>query len=364
MSRRSGILAALVVLLSFARVSAMDGAETTFPAPEAETVQLVLFSTTDLVAMRPIIENYQRENPDTTVRYFELLTTEVYNLIRENRTLEGLRPDLIISTAMDMQFKLVNDGYALRHESPETARIPQWANWRNEAFGFTFEPAVIVYNPKVLPPEDIPSTRFDLVRLLREKADAYRGRVVSYDIAKSGAGYLFATQDALQAHTYGRLLESFGRTAIRLANTTGEMLDAIESGEILIGYNLLGSYTRFRILRGAQLAMILPSDYTLVMSRIAFIHRDASHKDAARSFLDYLLSLPGQEVLARESHLYAIRPELDGPTTAAELHRVADGPVRPIRLGTGLLVYLDKLKRHRFLVDWSSTVGSLPVDTN
>ncbi len=244
MIRRFPVLALLVAAFGLGTAPAARAAEFTFSAPQTETAQLVLYSTTDLVAMRPIIETYQRRNPGTTVHYFELLTPEIYDLVRETRTVGGRRPDVVISTAMDMQFKLVNDGYALRHESPQTAQLPQWANWRNEAFGFTFEPAVIVYNPEILPPEDIPSTRFDLVRLLREKAYMYRGRVASYDITKSGAGYLFATQDALQAHTYGRLLESFGRTEIQLAKTTGAMLDAIARGEVLVGYNLLGSFQR------------------------------------------------------------------------------------------------------------------------
>ena len=349
---------AALVLAGIKAPAAAEAIETLFPVKGGETGRLVLFSTTDLVAMRPIIERYQEAQPGTAVEYFEVLTAELYGLIRKGQKLKGRTPDVVISTAMDMQFKLVNDGFALHYESPETSRIPEWANWRNELFGFTFEPAVIVYNPKILPPEDVPATRFDLVQLLREKADVYRGRIASYDISKSGVGYLFATQDALQAHTYGRLLESFGRNAIYLSNTTGEVLDAIESGDLLIGYNLLGSYTRLRIVQGAALAMVLPSDYTLVMSRVAFIHRDAEHVKEARSFVDYLLSRRGQEVLASESHLYAIHPELTGPATAAELQKAASGPLRPIRLGTGLLVYLDTLKRRRFLLDWSNTIGT------
>ncbi|MCG8510760.1 MAG: ABC transporter substrate-binding protein [Rhodospirillales bacterium] len=340
--------------------NAVAANETRFPAPAGEGERLVIFGSTDLVAMQPVIEAYQAENGDTAIDYFEVLTAELYDLIRERKSIDGRRPDIAISAAMDMQFKLVNDGFAVRHQSQQTERLPAWANWRNEAFGFTFEPAVIVYNPNILPVEDIPETRFDLIRLLREKADMYRARVGSYDIAKSGAGYLFASQDALQAHTYGRLLESFGRNAIHLANTTGEVLDAVESGDLLIGYNVLGSYTRLRIVQGSPLAMVLPADYTLVMSRVVFIHRDTANEDAARSFLDFLLSRRGQEVLAEKSNLYAIHPELRGPATAAELRDAATGPLRPIRLGTGLLVNLDKLNRRRFLLEWSRSIGAKP----
>ncbi len=352
----------IALLLASPAANAGTTIETQFPAPQNEVARLVVFGSTDLVAMRPLIRHYQIENPGTAVEYFEILTADLYDLIRKDELLNGRAPDIVISAAMDMQFKLANDGFAKRHESPETVKLPPWANWRNEAFGFTFEPAVIVYNPKILPAEDIPATRFDLVRLLREKEDTYRSKVGSYDIRKSGVGYLFATQDALQAHTYGRLLESFGRNAVYLANTTGEVLDAIETGKLLIGYNVLGSYTRLRIAQGASLAMVLPADYTLVMSRVAFIHRQSPNIEAAKSFLDYLLSRAGQEVLARKSHLYAIHPELQGPGTAAELRQAASGPLRPIRLGTGLLVNLDKLNRRRFLLDWSSAIGTKGED--
>ncbi len=49
-------------------------------------------------------------------------------------------PDLAISIAIDLQVKLVNDGYAARARMPETRRGPGWSRWRDELFGFTMEP--------------------------------------------------------------------------------------------------------------------------------------------------------------------------------------------------------------------------------
>jgi ABC-type Fe3+ transport system substrate-binding protein len=353
---RSGTI--LVALALLALASRADGAERThFPAPGEERSQLVVFSVTDLIVIHPLLANFQSLNPGVAIDYVEFLTNEVYETVVGAGAWQGLRPDLIISSAMDLQAKLVNDGFAQSYRSSETDELPAWANWRNQAFGFTFEPAVMVYDPKRLPAADVPLTRFDLVRLLREKSEVYDGRIGTYDIAESGIGYLFATQDAMQAHTFGRIIEGFGRNAVRLACCTSDLLDAIEEGRILIGYNLLGSYTKLRIENGASLAMVLPKDYTLVMSRVAFIHRDAPHTRVARAFLDHLLSRKGQEVLARQAHLYAIHPDLDGPSTAAELRQKADGPLRPITVGPGLLVYLDKLKRNRFLDEWRGSVG-------
>ena len=49
---------------------------------------------------------------------------------------------------MDLQMKLVNDNFVLRYRSPETASLPDWAVWRDAAYGTTFEPAVFVYSKR------------------------------------------------------------------------------------------------------------------------------------------------------------------------------------------------------------------------
>ena len=56
----------------------------------------------------------------------------------------------------------------------------------------------------------VPMTRFELIDLLRE-SDAYEARSGTYDIETSGGGYLFAFEDAAQAGTWGRLVESVCR---------------------------------------------------------------------------------------------------------------------------------------------------------
>src|SRR3546814_1276517 len=61
----------------------------------------------------------------------------------------------------------------------------------------------------------VPNTRFDLLRLIREQADTYRGRIVTYDIEESGVGYLLATQDAVVG-VFGSLLEALGRSQVVL----------------------------------------------------------------------------------------------------------------------------------------------------
>ena len=60
------------------------------------------------------------------------------------------------------------------------------------------------------------------------------------------------------------------------------------------------------------LGVVYPSDYTLVLSRVAFISKRAKNKNAARLWLDYMLSVKGQDILANQSDIASIRNDVPG----------------------------------------------------
>lgn len=319
-----------------------------YAAPGEATATLVIASTTDRPVMEALIQDFQHRNPTIAIQYDELTAVELYDGIAH----PGERlPDLVISSSADLQVKLVNDGYMQRHVSPATAALPRWANWRDEAFSFAQEPAVIVYNRGLVPEADVPRTRDDLIRLIREK-EVYDGRIVTYDIAQSGIGYLLATQDSVLNSQFWQLVDAMADRHMDQHCCTGEMLDQIERGERLIGYNLLGSYARARQLAGAPIGIVLPSDYTLVTSRVASIPKGAALAGLGGLFIDYLLSEEGQTQIANRTPFYAISPTVDGPFSAAHLLAELNGPLQHTTLNPGLLVFLDDSKRARFLRQW------------
>ncbi|WP_377805723.1 sensor histidine kinase N-terminal domain-containing protein [Azospirillum sp. A29] len=321
---------------------------TLYAAEGAGTATLVIASTTDRPVMEGLIQDFQHRHPGIAIQYDEMTAVELYDgIVNPGERL----PDLVISSSADLQVKLVNDGYMQRHLSPATAVLPRWANWRDEAFSFAQEPAVIVYNRDRVPESDVPRTRDDLIRLIRQK-DVYDGRIVTYDIAQSGIGFLLATQDSVLNSQFWQLVDAMADRHMDQRCCTGEMLDQIERGERLIGYNLLGSYARARQLAGAPIGIVLPSDYTLVTSRVASIPKGAALAGLGGLFIDYLLSQEGQTQIANRTPFYAISPSVDGPFSAAHLLAELNGPLQHTTLNPGLLVFLDDSKRARFLRQW------------
>lgn len=352
------LLAALLALLLAREAGAQEGTVVRFPAPQGERAVLSIGAATDLVALEPLVRDFQALAPEVTVAVREYVTNDLF-AAAERACADGrAEADILISSGVDQLVKLVNDGCALTHRSPETARVPAWAQWRNEIFGFTYEPAVIVYNRALVPPEDVPRTRTELIDLLRAKPEVYEGRIGSYDIVQSGIGYLFAFYDARETAIYGRLIEAFGRARLRTKCCTAFIIDDIASGELAIGYNMLGSYAVGALRRGAPIGIVVPRDRALVLSRAAMIPRQAANASAAQRFLDYLLSERGQRTGRRASFFFGSgesAPEgVDGPAFFT-----SSGTLRPIPVGPELLAVQDRAKRERFLEEWRRSVTPL-----
>jgi len=145
-----------------------------FPAlsgnPDAPTV--IVYSSLDEPLARPMIVGFQKANPDVAVRYEDMLTGEIYDRIVKETDAGEETADFAFSSAMDLQVKLSNDGYAQRSDLPMSARWPGWANWRNTAYALTFEPAVFVYHKPSFTKEKPPSTRAEFVDYLKRHGSA------------------------------------------------------------------------------------------------------------------------------------------------------------------------------------------------
>jgi iron(III) transport system substrate-binding protein len=336
---------------------------TVFPAPGHEADLLTLDSVTDTVVFAPAVRAFQRRHPHVTVRYADRGSLAIHaralahaQLSEAQRASTPLLPDLLISSSLDLQTQLVNDGHALAHRSEQTLALPSGAHWRHEVFSLGAEPVVMVYQPRLLAPERAPQTRSQLLALLRERDGVLQGRVGMYDASRSGLGYLLATQDARLDSTAGVMLAALGSAAVVLGEHINPLLEELERGRLALLYNVPASYAHAKIVAGSSMRIIYPQDYTLLTTRSALIPTSARRPDLARRFLDLLLSDEGQAQLAREQGLLPIRQAFEPAAAGSPALELARAAWRPLVPGLGLLVYLDALKRQRFLQAWRAAV--------
>jgi iron(III) transport system substrate-binding protein len=309
-----------------------------------------IYANADRAELVPVVAAFKRLYPGIQVFYADLGSTEMYaRFVRETRA-KQYSADIVWSSAMDQQIKLINDGYAQQYASPEKPNLPATAVWKNMGYGVTAEPIGFVYNRKLVPAGQVPRSHQDLETLLRTQRAAFTGKVATFDPARSNTGYLYLSQDFQTTRDTRSLMEAIAATRPVLETTTGPMLAGVASGKLAIAYNVIGSYALEQARRHPDLGVVFPRDYTLVTSRIAFVSREARHPAAARLFLDFLLSRAGQAQLARHS-LWPVRTDISA-------RRLPAGQARVVRVGPQLLVNLDRLTRERFLRDWTAILAS------
>ena len=302
----------------------------------AEGARLRVVSSTDTAIFAPLIESFIANNPSVSVEYLVTSTADIDQRVRA--TPEAF--DIVISSAMDLQLKLANDGFAL---SMDDIPHPAWAQWHHSLFAFTSEPATIVINRAAFEGAPRPQTRQDLIEILRARPDDFRGKVGTYDIRQSGLGYLFATQDARASETYWRLMEVMGGLDVRLYCCSGEMINDLADGTIAVAYNVLGSYASVQAEGKDALEIILPSDFQTTMMRTAMVLKDTRDSETAEMFI---------------RHLVTKGPENpDGALSLPMLASTDETSERAaISLDPALLTFLDRLKRKKFLSEWENAV--------
>lgn len=302
----------------------------------AEMIHLRIISSTDTDLFAPLIEAFVAEYPEIAIEYLATGTTDLDRHLRADPEAY----DIAISSAMDLQLKLVNDGFAL-----ELAEIshPSWAQWRQSLFAFTSEPAAIVLNRAAFEGLPIPQSRQELIEALRARPHVFRNRVGTYDVRQSGLGYLFATQDARASETFWRLMEIMGGLDVRLYCCSGDMIDDLTDGTIAVAYNVLGSYAAARAESQNALEIIFPSDFPTTMMRTALISGETSEPEAAELFIRHLIMLQSGTG--------------DGQFSLPPLNAPENGTDRAtITLEPALMTFLDTLKRNAFLSEWENAL--------
>jgi iron(III) transport system substrate-binding protein len=109
--------------------------------------------------------------------------------------------------------------------------------------------------------------------------------------------------------------------------------------------------------RQPDLGVVMPKDYTLVISRLIFISRHAPHPNAARLWIDYLLPRRGQTLMAEQANLHSVRNDIQGSDSGARLYQLLGQAIKPVVVGPGLPTNLDHAKRLEFIKRWSRAMS-------
>lgn len=327
-----------------------------FPSPDrTATSELVIYSTLDVRLAAPLVFAFQDGHPDVSVRYEDLLADKIADRVISETVAGKPTADFVFSSAMDMQIKLANDGYAQAVSVAAARDWPAWANWQDTAFALTFEPAVLVYHKPSFP-DGPPQSRLELMKWLRHAPADMHGKTGTYDIERSAVGYLFLARDAEHFPDVWSLLHTMAVAGLQTFPTSQDIIDRVVDGRLVLGYNILGSYAAEQARVAPDLGLVLLRDFTVVISRVALVPRAARSPELGTAFLAFLMSKDGQTVLSEKLRLPAVSLEVSGANSGHAMQAALGNQLRPVSVSPGLLVYLDQAKRQQIFRLWRSAL--------
>jgi iron(III) transport system substrate-binding protein len=325
----------LAAHLADASTARSDRASIAVADPAAPEGTLVVYGSTSERFARYLVDEFKALHPAIAVRYVSLPVDQLdARMRREAGSLDG--PDVVWSSAMDLQMKASLDGLAQPYRSPEAAALPAWAKWRDQLYATTYEPVVLVYNRQFVKSDEVPKTHAALRQTLVVNAEKYRGKISTYDVDNAEVGALPFRFDAAHDVRSWDLLRAMRAEGLQEQRSSGAILDRISAGQSLIAYNVAGNDAIRRARRDPLVGVQFTLDYNLVLSRVMFITKSAPHRDAARLWVDFVLSKRGQQQL-QLADLCPIREDVSGVDAGIVLLRQTAKVAKPIALDAALV---------------------------
>jgi iron(III) transport system substrate-binding protein len=363
MFARAGFVGAAAALALVSSVSAQT-VPAGYPAGYGDVIakarqegKVAVYTSTDLDQAKGLMDAFRAAYPGIQIDWQDLGTNGTYNRVISEAAARQVGADVVWSSAMDLQLTLVDKSYAESYASPEAGKLPDWAKYKNAAYATSIEPAAIVYNKTLLPAADVPQTRTDLIRILNERKDSLKGKVGTFDPEKSGTGFLWFTNDVRNRPDTWDLIKALGGVQGKLYSGSGQLREKVVSGEHVLLFNVIGSYALEWAKANPNLGVVFQKDYTAAFSRVAIITKNAPHPNAARLFLDFMLSEKGQNASAA-SGLPSVRTDVTAGMNATTLNERVGGKLMPIALNETTTEYLDQKRRAEFFQQWKRSLAN------
>ncbi len=319
------------------------------PTPAED--RLVIYSAAEKQYCAGLLEDFGARHPGIGIEFVFGISVALHE--RYLAALSAGKPeaDLFWSSAMDLQMSLVLAGDALPHPSPEAHALPQGAAYRDLAYATTMEPLVTLVNRGRFDMNLAAGSLVELTAALRGDPKRFLGRIACYDIAANGLGFLALLHESRRSADFAAFIQLLAACKPKLFGSNPPLVEEVASGRAALGFHLLASYALRATRSNPSLAIASSNAPPLAVSRVAFIPRSAPHPNAARLFLDYLLSQDGQQRLL-EAGLFPIRRAASGVTHSGT------GAVTPIRIDRDFGDLLDPQRRHKLLSQWRAAVAA------
>ena len=346
--KRKDILLLFLCISIFALLLSSCGRRTEveiLKAP-AEDKRLLIYTSHKEELWKPIVKEFE----ERTGIWVEVVSGGTNLLLEEIAEKKGeVDADLFFGGGVE-SLNAFSD-YFIPYEAKGIEEVdPQFRSATDVWTPFSALPVVLIYNEKLLSPEELGSWKDVL-------APKYKGKIAMANPAYSASAFtgLLSFEKAVQEET-DSTEDSDGDKEILLRiakqldgkeyTDSGEVPEAVADGSKLVGITLEETALKY-MAKGENIGIVYPKEGTTVVPDAGAILKGAKHLENAQKFLDFSISKDCQDILQKRFHRRAVLTSMagDGEPSLLEIKRLSYD------------VSKISAERNRVLTDWSFYMG-------
>ncbi len=260
--------------------------------------EVVVYTSVDQVFSEPVLKDFEKETGITVRAVYdteETKSTGVLNrLIAEK---DNPRCDVFWSGDPVRTIVLKNKGITAPYQSPSAKDIP--AVYKDPAHhwtGFSARARVLIYNKKLMPPDSVPQSIFDLTK------ESAGGKVaIANPLFGTTTFHIAALFTALGDEKARQLMAGLKSNDVVIATSNGDVKKRVSTGEIACGLTDTDDANE-AIKEGAGVGIVFLDQKdglgTLVMPNTVCMIKNSPDQKNAKKLIDYLLSRKTEAKLA------------------------------------------------------------------
>lgn len=284
-----------VVLTSCLLMSALGGCGTdtagdSASAPAKDKGEITIYTSQPETDIQKLIAAFNKEKPDIQVHVFRSGTEEVVSKVMAEKQAGSIQADILLVADASTFETMKNEDLLMSYASPELKGIRN--DFYDKEHTYTGTKVIstgIAYNTKLI--QEPPRSLRDLAK------PEFKGRLIMPSPLYSGAA---AYNLSVLTRTEGlgwEYYHALKANGVKVDKGNGSVQKAIVDGQQGIG--LLADYMALRSrAKGAPIEFIYPSEGSLIVTEPVGILKTSKNPDAAKSFVDFILSDAGQKVTA------------------------------------------------------------------
>jgi iron(III) transport system substrate-binding protein len=259
--------------------------------------EVVIYVSQDRVFAEPVLQEFERRTGITVKAVYDTEETKTTGLV--NRLLaEKNRPqaDVFWSNEPVRTIVLKRNGVLASYRSPNAATIPdEFKDPEGYWTGFAARSRVIVYNTKLVKPEEAPQSMFDLTD------PKWKNQVAMADPRFGSTSFhaaaLFVVLGDQRAEQYFRDLKANG---VKIVDGNSVVRQMVSRGEVKVGWTDTDDVSVAKE-AGEPVEMVYPDQQGLgapIMPNMASLIQGGPNPENGKKLIDYLLSPEVERMLA------------------------------------------------------------------